>query len=154
VDERRVEPSLAVDTASAKFRGRFYLSVNGGNEFSVYNSADGTDKARGDYRAQFVRSDDQGRTWTAPRLVAPDGPARSYQYEPSLAVNAAGVVGVAWFDTRLNPGVTGYDLYFAASVDRGDTFAAPVRGGGRVVEAADGPLAPDGVGDVPLVARI
>ena len=86
--------------------------------------------AGGVYRLRYTRSDDRGATWTAPRFLAPTSsevPADAQQYQPGLAVNKDGVVGVAWFDTRHQPGVTGYDRYFTASTDGGETFSAPVR---------------------------
>jgi hypothetical protein len=49
------------------------------------------------------------------------------QVVPMLAVNKDGTVGIAWFDARNAPHTDGYDVYFSASTDGGQTFAAPTR---------------------------
>jgi hypothetical protein len=44
-----------------------------------------------------------------------------------LAVDKYGVVGIAWFDARNAVGAQGYDVYFTASVDGGESFLPAVR---------------------------
>jgi hypothetical protein len=44
-----------------------------------------------------------------------------------VAVSRDGVLGVAWFDDRLTNDGRGYDVYFAASLDGGQTFLPTVR---------------------------
>jgi hypothetical protein len=46
---------------------------------------------------------------------------------PALAVNGAGVVGVAWYDTRRDPRGEGFDVDFSASLDGGLGFLPEVR---------------------------
>lgn len=81
-----------------------------------------SDDRSGQRRAWFSRSTDRGRTWSAPQQIGGNVPPASAQYQPMLAVNGEGAIGAAWFDTRDATGGDGYHLYFAASVDSGQSF--------------------------------
>src|SRR5207247_9521570 len=76
-------------------------------------------------------SGDGGRTWSAPRTVNDDRPRLKGpgpdDFLPDVAVNAAGVVGVAWNDRRDHPDNLAYTVRFTASLDGGDTFLPSVR---------------------------
>lgn len=106
--------SLAVDSSGA-FKDRLY---------TVW-----TDHRGGSYQLVFSYSKDRGKTWSAARPIVDDVPAWVSQYQPELAVNNDGVLGVTWFDTRnsSNHDNKEYDEYFAASLDGGQTFTSPVR---------------------------
>ncbi|MGH7467826.1 MAG: sialidase family protein [Longimicrobiales bacterium] len=76
-------------------------------------------------------SADKGKTWS-PRIRvndnvrAPrDGPA-DFRMTPVVAVNRAGVVGVAWYDRREDVTRRCWKKYFAASLDGGQTFSRNV----------------------------
>jgi hypothetical protein len=72
----------------------------------------------------FVKaSSDFGATWSEPQAV--DTNAKGQQFQPMLAVNHQGIVGIAWFDSRSFDKPVGYDLYFTASLDGGKSFLAP-----------------------------
>jgi hypothetical protein len=73
-------------------------------------------------RLLFSYSTDKGKSWTAPRPLSPEVPANAYQFQPGVAVNNRGVLGVQWFDTRDSAKQDSYDLYFTASVDGGASF--------------------------------
>jgi hypothetical protein len=73
----------------------------------------------------FSRSTDRGQTWSKPVTIA-DVPS-AWQFRPTIAVNKKGVVGVTWLDTRTASDHSKYDVYFAASIDGGQTFLKPVR---------------------------
>ncbi len=53
-------------------------------------------------------------------------PTDSSQFEPMIAVNKDGVVGVAWLDTRGSEGHQSYREFFSMSTDCGQTFSPPV----------------------------
>ena len=93
-------------------------------------------------RIVITRSDDRGETWTAPQPVDVAVPAGATQYQPTIAVNRDGVVGVGWFDTREATG-RGYRQFFAASVDGGVSFLKPVA-------AASAVSTPDGPGNLQI----
>jgi hypothetical protein len=73
-------------------------------------------------RVLVARSDDGGRTWTAPSVVT-DQPTQSFV--PALAVAADGTVGVTWddfrSDTRGDEQLT-TEVWFAESHDRGASW--------------------------------
>jgi len=108
-----VMPSLAVDPGSRAFRDRLYAAWD-------------------DWRVEprevlLAYSADSGRTWSKPVVVneprrRSDPGASSNDFGPLVAVNAAGVVGVAWRDRRESVDGLGWQLRFAASFDGGETF--------------------------------
>jgi hypothetical protein len=81
-------------------------------------------------------SDDGGKTWGEPIVVAPA--TAGWQHQVMVAINPRGVVGVAWLDTRDDPEGERYHLYFTASSDGAQTFL-PAR---RVTSAASVPSGP------------
>ena len=85
------------------------------------------DESTGVPRVMFQYSNDAGTTWSVARIVDPSVPTSVWQYQPVVAVNSDGVVGVAWFDTRAASDSTQYDEFFAASVDGGESFLPAVR---------------------------
>lgn len=103
----------AVDTRGKRFRDRIYVAY-------------GEERSPDEGGRIVVRwSADHGATWSAPRDIVPKGGASSSQFQPAIAVNADGTVGVMWYDTR---DVTdGWNLYFSASTDGGETWAPPAR---------------------------
>jgi hypothetical protein len=66
-----------------------------------------------------------GSHGTGGRLAVADGGGACKT--PALAVNGAGVVGVAWYDTRRDPRGEGFDVDFSASLDGGLGFLPEVR---------------------------
>jgi hypothetical protein len=111
--------ALAVDRSGGPFRGRLY---------AVWPDA------RFDRRTQILlaSSSDEGRTWSAPRVVSDDRPAlrtgdRPNHFMPMVAVNRGGIVAVSWYDRRDNPDNLGYWPRFSASLDGGTTWLPSVR---------------------------
>lgn len=105
--------AYAADTTSGPFRDRLY---------GVFSDLRG-----GPARLLFVTSSDRGRTWSQPVPLDPSIPAAAHQYQPAVAVNGEGTLGVAWFDTREAKAPNEYHQYFTASVDGGKSFLPPVR---------------------------
>ena len=104
--------TAAVDR-SDKYPDRMYL---------VWNNF-----TSGKYRMMISVSTDRGATWSAAKAIDPGAPANSNQYQPAVAVNNNGLLGVTWFDTRNSSDDSRYDEYFSASLDGGETFVTPVR---------------------------
>jgi hypothetical protein len=68
-----------------------------------------------------ARSRDGGRTWRSGTL--PD--VSAYAFEPSIAVDSHGTIGVSWYDLRndrLGDGALTADVWFAHSDDRGGSW--------------------------------
>jgi hypothetical protein len=68
----------------------------------------------------ILRSRDGGRSWTSATLPG----VRGFAFEPAIAVDAHGTVGVTWYDLRNNrPGdALSADVWFAYSGDRGRSW--------------------------------
>lgn len=104
----------------------------------------------------FARSEDYGRTWKSikipgtsiPRSVNDDnGGKRSDgtlqdvtadQFMVRMEVNAAGDVGLVWYDTRHDPGNHLIDVFGAISTDAGKTFSPNFRVSDRSFDADQG----------------
>jgi hypothetical protein len=70
----------------------------------------------------ITRSRDAGRTWRAPR---PLPGVSAFAFEPAIAVNGRGTLGVMWYDNRNDrPGDAARttDVWFAHSHNRGDSW--------------------------------
>ena len=92
-------PSLAVDV-----RGVLYLAWH--------------DFRKGNQDIYFSRSIDGGQTFGR-NIRVNDDPGTDGQFNPSLAVDDDGAVYVAWHDLREGQA----DIYFARSIDGGQTFS-------------------------------
>jgi hypothetical protein len=70
----------------------------------------------------YIRSTDNGTTWSAPLMLNTDAPAGTRaQWMPSLAVNAQGTVLVGWYDRR-NTANNDYQRFVRSSTDNGVTW--------------------------------
>jgi hypothetical protein len=70
----------------------------------------------------FTSSGDGGKKWSTPVVISDDLSSTANHTQPMIAVNAAGVIGVSWYDRRDNPDNKGYYVRFAASLDGGETW--------------------------------
>jgi hypothetical protein len=110
--------SLAADRSTGPYRGRLYAAWP---------------DARAEWRTQilFASSDDEGRTWSAPRIVS-DGAGtlkqggRPNHLMPMVTVNNKGIVGLSWYDRRESPNNLSYRPRFAASLSGGATWLPSV----------------------------
>ena len=108
--------TLAVDPSSGPFRDRLYWICTSDHYENVL----------------LHFSSDRGEQWTKPIRVNQGSGTSPYVRTPSVAVNRDGVVGVAWYDAR-NAGerykreFVCLEIYFAASLDGGNTFLPEVK---------------------------
>ncbi len=72
-------------------------------------------------------SNDRGTTWSKPRPVDAAAPATASQFQPMIAVNPDGVLGVFFYSTEGFADRKKFDVYFTASLDGGNTFLPKVR---------------------------
>lgn len=111
-------PTLAVDPSGGPFKDRLY---------AVW--ADNRD-GRGAIRSSY--SADKGKTWSQ-SVVIDDvpgpvtGKAAPDNFQPTVAVNKAGIVLVTWYDRRDNPDGLGWYIRARASLDGGQTWLPSVR---------------------------
>jgi hypothetical protein len=104
---------LAVDHSSGAFRDRLYM---------VW-----TDSQAGATNIYLSRSSDQGETWSDQVRVDNDVNKSVDHATPAIAVNADGVVGVAWYDRRNDSTNKCFEIFFAASLDGAATFLPNAR---------------------------
>jgi hypothetical protein len=96
--------AFAADTSGSSFRNRLYFVC----------------RQKGGGPIMLSYSQDPGESWTRPVPVhAADAAARRI---PAIAVNGAGVVGVARIDRRDQSGDRCHEVFFTASIDGGRTF--------------------------------
>jgi len=93
------------------------VAVGAGALYAIWE-----DERNGNDDIYLAASADLGASWTDPNLpVTEDAFMTAYQRAPTVAVDPAGRVAAAWGDGR-GPS---YDIYFAASLDGGDTWTDP-----------------------------
>lgn len=73
----------------------------------------------------LATSSDGGKVWREPVIV--DGAGEGLRLMPAAALDPAGNLLVAWLDSRHAGGSSCWDLYVAASTDRGRSFLPAVR---------------------------
>ena len=103
--------ALAADTSTGPFAGRLYFAC----------------RERGAGRIVVNHAGDGREEWSTPVSVG-QADAVAEERIPAIAVNNRGVVGVAWIDGRTAPGHRCEEtVYFAVSLDGGETFSAHER---------------------------
>jgi hypothetical protein len=122
VASERIQPFTDPETGQS-------LSNQDMSFFSAATAPDGTlyvawdrDTSPTSGTVEFVSSCDDGRTWTRPRAIPG---IRAFAFEPAIAVDGNGTLGVLWYDNRrdrLGDDEATTDVWFAASGDRGRTW--------------------------------
>ena len=109
---------MAIDKSNGPFEGRVYLSWT---DFVENNPNEGMN-------VYLSYSDDNGLTWSVPKIVNDDNVPSSHQYYSGIDVNPNGVLCLSWYDRRSDPGDDALtDFYFTLSEDGGNTFANSVK---------------------------
>ena len=119
-----------------RFRGGSWtmLAADRSERFRDRAYAVWPDYSEGLPRVVISWSDDRGSTWSDPGPVASPGGPDVQQFQPAVAVNRDGVLGVSWYDTRHAPSRFAFHQYFAASFDGGETFTSPIQVSGALSE--------------------
>ena len=122
---RAVNPAswLTGPPSGASFRAFTIPQIAADNK-GVYVIFD--DLRQGNASVFLTRSTDGGSSWTAPLRV--NDVSQGQHFFPTIAVSA-GIINVAWYDSRLNTGatMTTLDLFYAQSQDGGVSFSPNVR---------------------------
>jgi hypothetical protein len=100
-------PVFAVDR-QGKFRDRIY---------AAWTDFDGTR-----YRLMLTWSNDRGKNWVKPKLVDPGAPAYASQFQPMIAVDSKGTLGIMYYDTEGFPKRDQFLVSFTGSTDGGETL--------------------------------
>lgn len=118
---------FAADTSNGPFKDRLYVtwsdSYSRGGQFS-------SRKSRGS-NILLCYSTDKGKSWSKPILVNDDPLPANWaeapvHFQPVVAVNTDGVVGVMYYDRRDSANNLDWTVRFAASLDGGETFLPSV----------------------------
>ncbi len=117
-----VGPIGAVDNSDGPFDGSIYIS---------YTNMDTTNHDYYDFNIYFMKSTDDGDSWTEPIIINddPTGPGAKYdQFIPWLFCNEEGTLISIFYDQRLDSlNHENFDLFAAYSFDGGETFTANQR---------------------------
>lgn len=117
---------------------RFAVACRGQSLYATWE-----DDRSGHIEVMFSSSDNSGATWSRPFSLTTNDAANGSGFNPSIAVNGTGVVGVLWYDKRGHNADLGWGVRFAASRDGGRTFEPSVRVSEKDVEPGPG-LASEG----------
>ena len=104
------QPWIAVDHSHGSRDGWIYVLA------SVQTPTDPLD-------VHFVRSTDGGATWSAPVRVNDDAGNQAFQWFGTMSVSPDGRIDAVWNDTRGSTDSTVSALYYAFSLDGGDTWS-------------------------------
>lgn len=115
----RSYPAIQVSPFSSQ---EIYMVYAEDPDYNPVTGLDGPDEAD----VYFIKSTDGGATWST-RLRLNDDSTVNDQFEPWIAVQPDGTIGVAWYDKRNFPTDNVWDVYMALSTDGGSTFGPNIR---------------------------
>jgi len=105
-------PYLAIDNSDGAYSGRLYLS---------YTASEQTDITY--FNVFLTHSDDEGLTWSTPKIVHSDTSELIQQYYSSIYVNNQGVLMMDWYDrSNFDNSNLMTDFFFGVSYDGGENF--------------------------------
>jgi hypothetical protein len=97
-------------------------------------------QTQGDRDIIYRRSTDGGKTWTDPKVLNDDDPAKlAGQFLPNLSVAPNGRLEAVWWDFRDDPGTYSNDVYYTSSTDDGTTWSKNIRVNDRPINRTIGP---------------
>jgi hypothetical protein len=109
---------MSIDKSTGPNSGRVYLTWT---DFVENNPEEGMN-------IYLSWSDDDGTTWSIPKIVNDDNVSSSHQYYSGIDVNPSGVLCLSWYDRRNDPSNDALtDFYFCFSNDGGETFQNSVK---------------------------
>jgi hypothetical protein len=120
--------SAAVDQSNGPFKDRIYVVWT-----DAYNSggAGVSSKRVNGSNVLLSHSADGGKTWAKPIRINDDATEQAtydaVHFQPVVAVNRDGVIGVMWYDRRDSANGLDYLTRFTASVDGGNSFMPSVK---------------------------
>jgi len=105
-------PYLAIDNSDGAYSGRLYLSYTA------------SENVNPDYFNVFITySDDEGLTWSEPKIVHSDTTDFIQQFYSSIYVNNKGVLMLDWYDrSNFDNSTLLTDFKFGVSYDGGENF--------------------------------
>jgi len=112
------QPWIAVDHSNGPSGGNLYVLASVDGEFLRYPLYDDR------LDVMFTRSTDGGETWSTPVRVNDDRLGENHwQWFGTMAVAPSGRIDAIWNDTRASEVPNLSELYYAFSIDGGDTWS-------------------------------
>ena len=96
-------------------------SIGPDDSLSLIYGARPADKPGDDGDIFYVRSDDQGKSWSLPKRINDDS-ADSFQFFPAISVAPDGIIHAFWGDFRDDSSDIRYHMYYSRSEDGGNTW--------------------------------
>ena len=106
---------IAVDNSTGATAGNVYIA-------STVADVQDTNPTN----VRFIRSVDDGQTWSQPVLVNDDPASGAWHWFGTMSVAPNGRIDVIWNDTRNDPGNFLTEVYYSFSIDGGLTWASNV----------------------------
>jgi hypothetical protein len=97
------------------------LSAGAGQDLYMVYAARPPEKPRDDGDVYFIKSSDRGATWSKPARLN-DDQGSALQFFPEVSVGPDGVINVMWADTRDDPSMVRYNIYYTRSTDAGKSW--------------------------------
>ncbi len=109
--------------ASFRYWGSSFPRMESGPKGELYLVYTGrpVEKPTDDGDVFFLRSLDQGKSWSDP-IPLNDDDGETLQFFPEIAVGPEGNVHVMWADMRDDPSRIRYHIYYTTSEDQGETW--------------------------------
>jgi hypothetical protein len=136
----------------AKFKKPFNITPHNGGAFSPRLALDSNeainitwgDTLNSGRRVMFIRSVDQGDTFTDPLDVSRSS---GEAFDPEITVDVNNAINIAWEDTA--PGAN--SIMFSRSTDEGESFSTPLQISKGTAPASEAHIASDGAGRLIVV---
>lgn len=106
---------ITVDSSGGPTHGNVYILCS----VERYSTSDPLD-------VMFARSINGGLSWSSPVRVNDDPGNNAWQWFGTMSVAPDGRIDAVWLDTRDYPGTVNSTLYYAYSMDAGDTWCENV----------------------------
>jgi hypothetical protein len=120
---------ISVDHVSDRFPGRIYIGYMAGRACTAKSKMKSGDSVS--YSICIAHSDDDGRTWSGPVVVANNAENRkwglNHPHSQVLSDGTLFVPYVAWWNRDTPPGTPRDMLWYTISRDGGETFDTPKR---------------------------
>ncbi len=106
-------PYIAIDNSDGPYSGRIYMSYTGSEDIDP------------EYFNVFLTySDDDGLTWSMPKIIHSDTSDSIQQFYSSIYVNNEGVLLLDWYDrSNYDNSNQNTDFFIGISFDGGDSFS-------------------------------
>jgi len=115
-DRLQLSPCIAVDNSGGTNNGRIFLTYTD----IETGSSGGSNTVLDTY---LTWSDDEGESWTTPKILNAGATANTQQYYSNIFINKQGEILFGWYDRRNDSNHKNTDFYLGVSKDGGETVS-------------------------------